>query len=147
MEFHPAKCKRYCERNQKWYSNTHSMTISLRKSHQPSTLASRSLISWWLGINPGNKHKGQTNSKANCKLGLLCKTVKLRDQALKEKASNTDSIVRPTLQYCSTTWDPFCKIQAETWESSKTCGKMGPWQISQRFLCHATSCLAQSKSV
>ena len=61
-----------------------------------------------------NKHIEKTASKANSKLGFLRRNVKTRDQSLKEKAYK--SIVRPTLEYCSTVWDPYYQQEYTTVE-------------------------------
>ena len=104
------------------------MAISSRKSRQLlkySGITISNDMSW-------NKHIDQTSSKANCKLGFLRRNIKTKDQALKEKAYNT--IVRPTVEYCSTVWDPYYKTQADTIE--KVQRRAARW-VTGRF--HNTS--------
>ena len=61
-----------------------------------------------------NKHVDTTAAKANKKLGFLKRNVKVKDSSLKEKAYK--AIVRPTVEYCSSVWDPLHKTQAATIE-------------------------------
>ena len=61
-----------------------------------------------------NKHIEKTTSKANQKLGFIKRNIKVNDQKLKERAYK--AIVRPTLEYCSTVWDPYHKTQAQSLE-------------------------------
>ena len=56
-----------------------------------------------------------TAAKANKKLGFLKRNIKMKDNTLREKAYK--SIVRPTLEYCATVWDPHCKTQAAAIEN------------------------------
>ena len=97
MEFHPAKC------------NVLRITRKKNKITFPYTLHGHILeeVSWakYLGITitkdmTWNEHIGKTASKANKKLGFLRWNIKTKDQSLKEKAYKT--IVRPTMEYCST---------------------------------------------
>jgi hypothetical protein len=111
MEFHPAKC------------NILRITRKKSKVNFPYTLHGHVLeevpSAKYLGVTISNdmnwqKHIDKTSAKANSKLGFLRRNIKTRDQALKEKAYQT--IVRPTLEYCSTVWDPHTKTQSETIE-------------------------------
>ena len=111
MEFHPAKC------------NVLRITRKRNKTIFPYTLHDHILeevsSAKYLGITISddmswNKHIEKTASKANCKLGFLRRNVKTRDQWLKEKAYKT--IVRPTLEYCSSVWDPYYQQQYKTVE-------------------------------
>ena len=61
-----------------------------------------------------NEHIGKTSSKANKKLGFLCRNIKTMAQSLKEKAYKT--IVRPTMEYYSTVWDPYYETHSDTLE-------------------------------
>ena len=111
MEFHPAKC------------NVLRITRKRNKTIFPYTLHDHILeevsSAKYLGITISydmswKKHMKKTASKANSKLGFLRRNVKTRDQSLKEKAYKT--IVRPTLEYCSTVWDPYHQQQYKTVE-------------------------------
>ena len=111
MEFHPAKCK------------VLRITRKKNKITFPYTLHGHILeevsSAKYLGITitkdmTWNEHIEKTASKANKKLGFLRRNIKTRDQSLKEKAYKT--IVRPTMEYCSTVWDPYNKTHSDTLE-------------------------------
>ena len=111
MEFHPAKC--------------HVLWITRKKSTAtfPYTLHGQVLTevksAKYLGVTISNdmswnNHIESTAAKANKKLGFLKRNIKVKDKDLKEKAYK--AIVRPTLEYCSTVWDPYYQNQATTIE-------------------------------
>ena len=111
MEFHPAKC------------NVLRITRKKTRITFPYTLHGHVLeevaSAKYLGITmtndmTWNEHIGKTASKANKKLGFLRRNIKTRDQSLKEKAYKT--IVRPTMEYCSTVWDPYYEMHSDTLE-------------------------------
>ena len=111
MEFHPAKC------------NVLRITRKKNRITFPYTLHGHVLeevaSAKYLGITmtndmTWNEHIGKTASKANKKLGFLRRNIKTRDQSLKEKAYKT--IVRPTMEYCSTVWDPYYETHSDTLE-------------------------------
>ena len=58
-------------------------------------------------------------SKANKKLGFLPRNIMTRDQSLKERAYTT--IVRPTVDYCSTVSDPYNNTYSNTLEKVQIC--------------------------
>ena len=95
-------------------SLTPYMDTSLKRFPQPSTWAFTITkdMTW-------NEHIGKTASKANKKLGFLCQNIKTRDQSLKEKAYKT--MVRPTMEYCSTVCDPYKKTHSDTLEKVQRC--------------------------
>jgi hypothetical protein len=111
MEFHPDKC------------NVLRITRKNTKIIFPYTLHSHVLAevtsAKYLGVTISDdmtwsNHIDKTASKANSKLGFLKRNIKTKDAEIKEKAYNM--IVRPTMEYCSTVWDPHTKTQAETVE-------------------------------
>ena len=111
MEFHPAKC------------NVLRITKKKTRISYPYTLHGQVLeevsSAKYLGITISNditwtKHIEKTTSKANSKLGFLKRNLKVKDQKLKEKAYK--AIVRPTLEYCSTVWDPHSQQQSRSIE-------------------------------
>ena len=57
-----------------------------------------------------NLHIGKVLSKANSKLHFPKRNLKIQNTALKEKAYK--AIVRPSVEYCSTVWDPHSKTQS-----------------------------------
>ena len=83
--------------------------VSLRRLPQPSTWVSPWRTTW-RGMNTLERQA----SRANKKLGFLRRNIKTRDQSLKEKAYKT--IVRPTMEYCSTVWDPYYETHSNTLE-------------------------------
>ena len=129
MEFHPAKCnvlRITRKKSRVMYRYTlHDHILEEVPSDKYLGITISNDMSW-------NKHIDQTSSKANRKLGFLRRNIKTRDQALKEKAYNT--IVRPTVEYCSTVWDPYYKTQADTIE--KVQRRAARW-VTGRF--HNTS--------
>ena len=73
----------------------------------------------YLGVTLSNdmswsKHIETIASKANQKLGFIKRNIKVRDHKLKERAYK--AIVQPTLEYCSTVWDPHTKQHSKTLE-------------------------------
>ena len=111
MEFHPAKC--------------HVLRISRKKNTAtfPYSLHGQVLTevksAKYLGVTISNdmtrnNHIDSTAGKANKKLGFLKRNIKVKDSTLKEKAYK--AIVRPTVEYCATVWDPHYKTQAATVE-------------------------------
>ena len=111
MEFHPAKC------------NVLRITRKRNKTIFPYTLYDHILeevsLAKYLGLTMSNgmswdKHIEKTASKANSKFRFSRRNVKTRDQSLKRKAYMI--IVRPTLEYCSSVWDPYYKQHYKTVE-------------------------------
>ena len=51
-----------------------------------------------------NTHSEQTAAKENKKLGFLKRNLKINNSDIKIGTYNT--LVRPTLEYCSMVWDP-----------------------------------------
>ena len=111
MEFHPAKC--------------HVLRISRKKNTAtfPYSLHGQVLMevksAKYLGVTISNdmtwnNHIDSTAAKANKKLGFLKRNIKVKDHTLKEKTYK--AIVRPTVEYCATVWDPHYKTQAATIE-------------------------------
>ena len=129
MEFHPAKCNvlRITRKKSRvmFRYTLHDHILEEVPSAKYLGITISNDMSW-------NKHIDQTSSKANRKLGFLRRNIKTRDQALKEKAYNT--IVGPTVEYCSTVWDPYYKTQADTIE--KVQRRAARW-VTGRF--HNTS--------
>lgn len=111
MQFHPAKC------------NVLRITKKNTRTSYPYMLHGEVLeevtAAKYLGITISNdmswdKHIDKTVSKANSKLCFLKRNLKVKNQKAKETAYKT--IVRPTLEYCSTVWDPHSQQQARNLE-------------------------------
>jgi len=111
MEFHPAKC------------NILRITRKKTKIIFPYSLHGHPLeevtSAKYLGVTLSDdmswtKHIDSISSKANSKLGFLKRNLKIKDQKL--KATAYKAIVRPSLEYCSTVWDPHTQVQARTLE-------------------------------
>ena len=61
----------------------------------------------WVTISDNmtwNTHIEQTAAKVNKKLGFLNWNLIIKNPDIKSRAYKT--VVRPTLEYCSTVWDP-----------------------------------------
>ena len=115
MEFHPAKC--------------HVLRVSRKKNTAtfPYSLHGQVLMevksAQYLGVTISNdmtwnNHINNAAAKANKKLGFIKRNIKMKDNTLKEKAYK--AIVRPTVEYCTTVWDPHYKTQAATTEKVQT---------------------------
>ena len=111
MEFHPAKC------------NILRITRKKTKTIFPYTLHGHLLeevkSAKYLGITIADDmtwsgHINKTVAKANSKLGFLRRNIKVKDADMRVKAYKT--IVRPTMEYCSSVWDPHVKQQASSLE-------------------------------
>ena len=111
MEFHPAKCHvlRITRKKTKtsFPYSLHGQILQEVKSAKYLGVTISEDMTW-------NKHVDATAAKANKKLGFLKRNVKVKDSSLKEKAYK--AIVRPTVEYCSSVWDPSYKTQAATLE-------------------------------
>ena len=57
-----------------------------------------------------NRQINKTTAKTNSKLGFLKRNIKVKDQAMKEKACK--AVMRPTTEYCATVWDRHVEKQA-----------------------------------
>ena len=129
MEFHPAKCNilRITKKKSKviYPYSLHGHTLKEVKSAKYLGITISDDLSW-------NQHIEKTASKANSKLGFLKRNIKVKDRTLKEKAYKT--IVRPTVEYCATIWDPHTKVQATNVE--KVQRRAARW-VTGRF--HNTS--------
>ena len=104
MEFHPDKCK----------------VLSISRSKSPIkfeyTLHGHKLehvtSAKYLGVTFNNKltwdeHISTITSKANRTLGFLRRNLQVNNQQLKSQAYK--KLVRPTVEYASTVWDPYTK--------------------------------------
>jgi hypothetical protein len=101
MEFHPDKCN--------------VLRISKKRSHVnfPYTLHNRVLAesdnAKYLGVTVNSKmnwniHIDQLTAKSNKRLGFIKRNLKIPNQQLKSLAYKT--LVRPTVEYACTVWDP-----------------------------------------
>ena len=111
MQFHPEKCNvlRITKKNSKviFPYTLHGHTLEEVSSAKYLGVTISNDMTW-------NKHTDGAAAKANSKLGFIKRNLKTKDPKMKEKAYA--SIVRPTLEYCSTVWDPHSKQQANTIE-------------------------------
>ncbi len=111
MEFHPAKCHVLRISRKK---NTATFPYSLHGQVLTEVKSAKYLGVTILNDMTWNNHIDSTAAKANKKLGFLKRNIKVKDSTLKEKAYK--AIVRPTVEYCATVWDPHYKTQAATVE-------------------------------
>ena len=111
MEFHPAKCHvlRITKKKSKvtFPYTLHGHVLEEAQSAKYLEVTISEDMSW-------NRHINKTTAKANSKLGFLKRNIKVKDQAMKEKAYK--AVVRPTAEYCATVWDPYVKKQATSLE-------------------------------
>ena len=111
MEFHPAKCHVLGISRKK---NTATFPYSLHGQVLTEVKSAKHLGVTISNDMTWNNHIDSTAAKANKKLGFLKRNIKVKDSALKEKTYK--AIVRPTVEYCATVWDPHYKTQAATVE-------------------------------
>ena len=111
MEFHPAKCQvlRITRKNTRvsFPYSLHGQLLQEVKSAKYLGVTISENMMW-------GKHIDNTAAKANKKLGFLKRNLKVKDSSLKEKAYK--AIVRPTVEYCATVWDPHQKNHSNTIE-------------------------------
>jgi hypothetical protein len=111
MSFHPEKCsvlrihrKRqpiefdYSLKGCKLSTEEHSKYLGVYISQN---------LSW-------NHHIDTITKKANSTLGFLRRNLQIRNQDVKGMAYK--SLVRPTLEYCSSVWSPYTKAQVKKLE-------------------------------
>jgi hypothetical protein len=101
MEFHPGKCQVLSiTRNRKTINHQyqlHGHTLEHVKEAKYLGVTITSDLRW-------NKHINNISAKANRTLGFLKRNIRIRSQTLKETAYKT--LVRPSVEYASTVWDP-----------------------------------------
>ena len=111
MEFHPAKSHVLCITKKKskvtFPYTLHGHVLEEAQSAKYLGVTISEDMSW-------NRHINKTTAIANSKLGFLKRNIKVKDQAMKEKAYK--AVVRPTAEYCATVWDPYVKKQATSLE-------------------------------
>ena len=103
ISFHPDKCEVI-------HITTKKTPILHSYSLHGHTLSSVSPIKY-LGVHISQdlkwySHINSTFLKANQTLGFLKRNLRINSSTVKEKAYK--SLVRPTLEYCSTVWGPKC---------------------------------------
>jgi hypothetical protein len=111
MAFHPDKCN----------------VLSITKSRRPikheytlhGTILEHTDKAKYLGVTVRSDLKWQTHitdicSKANKTLGFLKRNLNINSLSIKEQAYK--SLVRPTLEYACTVWDPYIQDDINTLE-------------------------------
>ena len=102
MSFHPAKCnvlRITRKRTRTIYNYTlHGEILEGVSSAKYLGVTLSEDMSW-------NRHVDSVVSRSNSKLGFLKRNLKINDSKLKEQAYK--AIVRPSLEYSSTVWDPY----------------------------------------
>lgn len=102
MSFHPSKCNvLHITRKRTKIQNTYSLHGEFLESVPSAKYLGVTItddLTW-------NRHTDNMISRANSKLGFLKRNLKINDQKLKEQAYK--AIVRPTVEYCPTVWDPY----------------------------------------
>jgi hypothetical protein len=111
MDFHPAKCNVLCITKKKSTTvfpyTLHGQALEGAKTSKYLGVTLSDDISW-------NVHTDKVASKANSKLGFLKRNIKVKNTELKQKAYN--AIVRPTMEYASSVWDPYTVQQSQNLE-------------------------------
>ena len=106
MEFHPSKCfvLRVTRKKsvQRYPYNLQGHVLSDTKSTKYLGVTISDQITW-------NTHIDGVTKKANKQLGFIKRNLRIKNQDLKSKVYK--SFVRPTLEYCSTVWDPIHQNQ------------------------------------
>ena len=100
MEFHPEKCEVIHISNSKNIAKTEYNL----QGHSMKAVESAKYLNWSHNLIKWNRHIDNTVSKANRVLGFLRRNLRVKSPCLKEKAYKT--LVRPTLEYASSVWDP-----------------------------------------
>ena len=80
-------------RRQSIYTHTSYMANSSQKKH-------RKYLRVTIADNTWNNHIEQTAARGNTKLGFLKRNLKISNPDIKSRVNKT--LVRPTLEYCST---------------------------------------------
>jgi hypothetical protein len=111
MEFHPSKC------NILRITKKKSITLFDYKLH--GQILKCESTTKYLGVTIANdlnwnRHIDQTAAKGNKRLGFVKRNLKVKNQDLKALAYK--SLVRPTLEYSSTVWDPYTMRASKTLE-------------------------------
>jgi hypothetical protein len=104
MAFHPEKCS-ILRVHRKRKPILFKYTL---KGHTLDT----DTVTKYLGVHltgnlSWNTHIDKTTKKANNTLGFLRRNLKVSDETVKSNAYFT--LVRPTLEYCATVWNPYTK--------------------------------------
>ena len=112
MEFHPDKCSIMRVSRKK-----NELLYHYKLKDQPLATTSNSK---YLGVHISDKmdwshHISKTVKKANQKLGFVKRNLKNVNQDIKCKAYK--SLVRPTLEYACTVWDPYYSTSADNLEA------------------------------
>ena len=102
MQFHPEKCEVLCI---KWNSTPQHHDYHLN-GHQLKHVTSAK----YLGVTitsdlRWSSHINNITNKANRTLGFLRRNLKINNPELKTTAYNT--LVRPSVEFASTVWDPY----------------------------------------
>lgn len=108
MEFNPGKCQvLHITRSQNPIKSTYTM-----HNKTLETVSSARYLGVDLSANLSfNTHINRITSNANKSLGFVKRNIKTKHQGVRTAAYKT--IVRPQVEYASTTWGPFTQIQSD----------------------------------
>ncbi|KAK3108532.1 hypothetical protein FSP39_010045 [Pinctada imbricata] len=111
MEFHPNKCSVLTvskkRRPAKWNYTLHGHTLQHETSAKYLGVTITSDMNWASHINA-------VTSKANRTIGFLQRSLHISSKSIKEQAYK--SLVRPSVEYASSVWDPYQIGQKEQLE-------------------------------
>ena len=112
MEFHPGKCttlpvtRKKRPLSSEYHLHGHTLDVVTSAKYLGVTITND--LSW-------DKHIHSICAKANKTLGFLRRNLKI--SATQLKVSAYKAMVRPTLEYACTVWDPYTKINEDRLES------------------------------
>lgn len=111
MEFHPNKCSilRITKKKSKTLFDykLHGQILKPESSSKYLGVTISEDLTW-------NRHTDQTAAKGNKRLGFIKRNLKVKNHDLKALAYK--SLVRPTLEYCNSVWDPYTMRAAKPLE-------------------------------
>jgi hypothetical protein len=137
MEFHPDKCnvlritKKKSTTNHDYILHGHILKPVPDTKYLGLTISDD--LSW-------TKHIDKTSAKGNQKLGFLKRNLKIKNQDLKAQAYKT--LVRPTLEYSSTVWDPYTARSADSLEMVQR--RSARWVMNDYFRTSSVTTMLQS---
>ena len=132
MAFHPDKCNVLRVTRKKRPVN---YSYTLKGHHLEEVITAR-----YLGVDLSNNlvwkdHIDRIVKKANCTLGFLRRNLRISNTDT--KAAAYSSLVRPTLEYCASVWNPHTDrpINTQVGNGAKEGGQILYKQISQYQQC------------
>lgn len=137
MEFHPGKCNilRITKKRSivKYDYKLHGRTLESVSDAKYLGLTISDDTSW-------NKHIDKTTAKGNQRLGFLKRNLKINSKDIKAQAYK--SLVRPTLEYSSSVWDPHTSRSSDALEMVQR--RSARWVMNDYFQTSSVSKMLQT---